>query len=288
MPPGRAPVIPADRPTLKGLELSPRSTACAWRAVPLLLFCSANTLAADAAPATAAPPPADYTRKLDPTDFRTRFEMRHEFQALQGGAERTYTYPRLDYAFSKALQLRIETPFATYDPRSAGQPGASGAGDLNVRLAWRALRTPDYALIAGVETAFNTADDRNYGYGKNVVAPFGFMSFDVPRLRTTFFPGLQHYFSVSGDPARRDVNYTVARFFILTRWPGNFYTGIENALYVDHERNGRTGFTLETEVGRFLNRHVAVWGRPGVGLHGDSLPWVYNWNLEVGVRYLFD
>jgi hypothetical protein len=33
---------------------------------------------------------------------------------------------------------------------------------------------------------------------------------------------------------------------------------------------------------------VAVWGRPGVGLLGDSLPWVYNWNFEAGVRYLFD
>jgi hypothetical protein len=254
----------------------------------LLLPASASLAAPDPAPVPAPPPPADYTRKLDPTDFRTRFEMRHEFQAVQGGAERTYTYPRLDYAFSKTLQLRIETPFATYDPKVQGQPGASGAGDLNVRLAYRALRTADYALIAGVETAFNTADDRNYGYGKNVVAPFAFMSFDAPKLRTTFFPGLQHYFSVSGDPTRRDVSYTNARFFILTRWPGNFYTGIENSLFIDHERNNRVGFTLETEVGRFLNRHVAVWGRPGVGLLGDSLPWVYNWNFEVGVRYLLD
>jgi hypothetical protein len=117
-----------------------------------------------------------------------------------------------------------------------------------------------------VETTFDTDDDRSYGYGKNVLAPVAFTSFDAPRLRCTFFPGLRHHQSALGDPVRRNVNYAVARFFILSRQPGNFYTGIENALHVDHERNGRTG----------------------VGLHGDLLPWLYNWSFEAGVRCLFD
>lgn len=44
---------------------------------------------------------------------------------------------------------------------------------------------------------------------------------------------------------------------------------------------------LEAEGGRFLTRQLAVWARPGIGLHGDDLPQVYNWNLKIGVRYTF-
>ena len=54
-----------------------------------------------------------------------------------------------------------------------------------------------------------------------------------------------------------------------------------------HERD-EVGYTLELELGRLLTRHWAVWARPGVGVVKNGLPQVYDWNFEVGVRYLFD
>ena len=43
--------------------------------------------------------------------------------------------------------------------------------------------------------------------------------------------------------------------------------------------------TLEGEIGRFLSRDIATWARPGVGLLGDNLPQVYDWKLEIGIRF---
>ena len=49
----------------------------------------------------------------------------------------------------------------------------------------------------------------------------------------------------------------------------------------------KVGLTLEAEAGKFVDRRTALWLRPGIGLHGDDLPQVYNWNLQVGVRHTF-
>jgi hypothetical protein len=45
---------------------------------------------------------------------------------------------------------------------------------------------------------------------------------------------------------------------------------------------------LELEGGRLVSKHIGVWVRPGWGLVGDNVRPVYNWQLEAGIRYLFD
>lgn len=230
----------------------------------------------------------DLVKRLDPTDFRTRFEFRAEHQETQDGGHRQLIVPRLDYAVSKTISLRLETPMQRFDPNLPGQATQAGAGDLLTRIAWRAMRKPGFAMVVGSEFIFDTASEPFLGYGKHVVAPYAFAAFDAPSLNSTIFPGAQHYESVGGQPGRAHVSYTQFRLFILTRWPNRFYTGIENQLTVDYERSSRVGFTIETEVGRFLDKHWAVWARPGFALLGDKLPYVYNWNLEFGFRYLFD
>jgi hypothetical protein len=45
--------------------------------------------------------------------------------------------------------------------------------------------------------------------------------------------------------------------------------------------------TVEVELGRNI---VGRWGaylRPGVGIWGPDVVGAYNWNVEVGTRYMF-
>lgn len=231
---------------------------------------------------------ASFVKRLDPTDFRTRLELRDKIQEPQFGGLRNIVLPKIDYAFSKTFALRIELPMATWDTGRSGLDAQTGMGDVSIRAALRLLRTPGFALVAGVEGILDTASDSLLGYGRNVVAPFMFMSFDAPTLHSTIFPNLQHFHAVDGDSNLAQVNYTQGKLFVLTRWPNRFYTGTEALVIVDHVRNNRMGATLEVEAGRFLDQHVAVWVRPGVGLAGDDIPQIYNWNVEVGLRYLFD
>ncbi|MBL8532986.1 MAG: hypothetical protein JNL33_03935 [Betaproteobacteria bacterium] len=254
------------------------------RSAPLL----AALLTAAMSRPSAADTPSDLLKRLDPTDFRTRFETRVEHQETQDGGHRDLLVPRLDYAVSKAFSLRIETPVLRYDPDTRAASTQRGFGDLLVRGAWRVVRTPGLAVVAGSEFIFDTATEPAIGYGKHVAAPFVFAAWDVPSWQSTIFPGIQHYESVGGQAGRAHVSYTQVRLFILTRWPNRFYTGIENQFTIDYERGSRVGYTIETELGRFLDRHWAVWIRPGFALLGDRIPYVYNWNMELGLRYLFD
>lgn len=227
-------------------------------------------------------------KRLDPTDFNSRFEMRNEYQDLQNGGSINLLVPRIEYAVSSALSIRLETPIVSSDPNTATNDGESGFGNLLLRGSYRATRGEGYAIVMGVEAIFDTASKDSLGNGKDLISPLVFASINVPSLRSVFFPFIQYYQTIGGDDTRPDVNYTSIKTVLLTRWPDRIYTAVEPNFIIDHEHSDRVGMTLEGEVGRFLNRNVALWARPGVGVYGDNLPQVYNWNFEVGFRYIFN
>ena len=230
---------------------------------------------ADAAPKSSAP-----------VDFRTsRVEIRNEYQDLQGGGTIDYLVPRFDFSAGPNLSFRVETPIVFSDPDTPGNDGESGIGDLLFRGSYRVAHGQGYAIVAGGEVILNSASKDSLGMGKNVIAPLVFASIDVPQCNSVVFPFLQYYMSVSGDDARSDVNYASIKAPFLTRWSNLVYSILEPQMVVDHERADKVGMTLEGEVGRFLNRDLALWGRGGLGLFGDNLPQVYDWKLEVGVRF---
>lgn len=239
-------------------------------------------------PQTGEQPADAVTKRLDPTDFKSRVETRYEYQKPPGGGDRQFLVPRYEHAFSKAFALRLEVPYVVNDSPQPGVDTQSGMGDILVRPAVRLYRGERHAVVGAVEITLDTASDDRLGTGKNVVAPLLFASFDVPGLSSVVFPYAQQYVSVSGDDDRADINTSLVRLGVLTRWPERFYSFLEPSLYADWERDGKTGFTLELEVGRLMNRQLAVWARPGVGLWGDELPQVYDWNFEIGFRYFLD
>lgn len=225
--------------------------------------------------------------RADALDFRMRAELRDEYVDFQQGGGANMIVPRLDYAVSPAFSLRVEAPVVTSGPDLAGQSNQAGFGDLLFRGSYRAIRGTGYAAVVGAEVIFDTASEASLGYGKDVLAPLAYASIEIPRFRSVLFPFIQHYFTVGGDDSRPDVNYTSVKAAVLNRWQGRYYSVVEPQLVVDHERSDRVGMTLEAEGGRFLTRQMTVWARPGLGLFGDDLPQVYNWNLKVGVRYTF-
>lgn len=225
--------------------------------------------------------------RADSLDFRMRGELRNEYVDYQRGGGANMIVPRLDYAVTPAFSLRVEAPVVASGPELAGESNQSGFGDLLFRTSYRVVRTGGYAAVVGGELILDTASKDSLGYGKEVLAPLAYASIDIPRCRSVLFPFIQHYFTIGGDDSRPDVHYSSVKAAMLTRWPDRFYTVVEPQLIVDHERADRVGATLEAEGGRFLTRRLAAWARPGIGLHGDDLPQVYNWNLKIGVRYAF-
>ena len=117
--------------------------------------------------------------------------------------------------------------------------------------------------------------------------PLVYAAINMPKYDSVFFPNVQHYSSVSGDENRSDVSQTVLKPNVLTRWPNRVYTFLEPAFLIDWERDSKVGLTVELEVGKIVSPNIAIWGRPGVGVIKNDLPQIYNWNMEVGLRYIF-
>ncbi|MBC8008010.1 MAG: hypothetical protein H7X76_08205 [Prolixibacteraceae bacterium] len=225
-------------------------------------------------------------RSSQPVDFRTnRIEIRDEIQDLQGGGTVYKFVPRVDFSANPDLSFRFEAPMVFADSGPPSNDSASGLGDVLFRGSYRVARGGGYAIVAGGELILDTATQDLLGAGKNVIAPLIFASIDLPQYNSVLFPFLQHYVTLGGDDARQDVHYTIFKSAFLTRWPPRIYTIVEPQLVVDHERADTVGMTLEGEIGRFLSRDIAFWARSGVGLFGDNLPQVYDWKLEIGVRF---
>ena len=252
----------------------------------LLMLCLPLPLLAQTQPTT-APSAAEATLKK-PTDFRSRAELRTEYQDLEGDGYRNMIIPRFEYAVSSSLALRLETPYVVTDPGTPGADRTSGLGDLLVRGAWRATQREGFALVLVTEVTLDTAEDPRLGSGKTIVAPLVYAAIDLPKGDSVFFPNVQHYFSVAGDENRPDVNYTALKTNLLTRWPNKVYTFLEPQFTIDWERDAKVGLTIELEVGKILSKNIAAWARPGIGvINKYELPLVYNWNFEVGMRYIF-
>ena len=234
-----------------------------------------------------AAPTATEAALKKPTDFRSRVEIRNEYQDLEDDGYRNLIIPRVEYAVTPAVAFRFDMPYVTYDPGAGGER-VSGQGDLLVRGAWRATQREGFALILVTEVTFDTADDPRLGQGKTIVAPLVYAAIDLPKHDSVFFPNVQHYFSVAGDENRADVNVTFLKPNLLTRWPHKMYTFLEPQFTIDWERDAKIGLTVELEVGKILSRNIAAWARPGIGvINRNELPQVYEWNLEVGMRYIF-
>jgi hypothetical protein len=135
---------------------------------------------------------------------------------------------------------------------------------------------------------FDTADDERLGFGKTVVAPLMYAAIDLPKYDSVFFPNIQHFFSVADDDNRADVSFTTLKPNLLTRWPNKMYTFLEPQFTIDWEHDAKVGLTIELEVGKILSKNIAAWARPGIGaINKNEMPQVYEWNLEVGMRYIF-
>jgi hypothetical protein len=225
---------------------------------------------------TAQVPAKSVVTRIDPTDFFTRLVVRNEYRSLQSGEEINLFVPRLEYALSKTFQALVEIPVAYTDPEAMETDSETGLGDIRLR-----------GVVVATDLVMDTASEATLGLGKYRLGPLVFASIEVPRLRSTFFPFYQHYFSFAGDRNRRDINYASIRpSVILTKWPNRWYTVIDPNFFIDFEGDADSGMTLELEIGHPLGKNMNFYIRPGIGVYGD-IPQVYDWNFECGLRYYF-
>jgi hypothetical protein len=253
----------------------------------LLLVGPAQAKDSAVSEAQAVPVPAssvDIAKRIDPTDFKNRFDLRSEYVEYSNATMQTIV-PRVEYAMSKSLGFRVELPLLRYDPASSGD--STGIGNLLTRVAWRAMRTEAYAVVVGSDLSFDTATSPTLGSGKHVLAPFAFAAIDLPQAKSVFFPYIQYGKAVGGDANRDDVRLSNVRASILTRWPAKTYSFIEYSYWIDHQNANRASSQIKAELGQFILPKTGFYVRPGTGLTGTDGPLGMQWSLEFGMRHFF-
>jgi hypothetical protein len=224
----------------------------------------------------------------DPTAIVGRLQLTGQYLDLARGAEATVSTARVDLPFRRDFLLRMDMPFLmTSDPNRPGLSSQSGASDLAVTAGWRVYNTPEYALLVGALTRFPTATHDTLGSGKYTVGPAIATARFLPRLDSFLIGLLSYQTSVGGDPSRKDVSLLNLTAQVNSFWGERWWTVFQAIWQVDFERSGKSSMTMELEAGRNLIGRFGAYVRPGIGIWGRDLIGAYQWNIEVGIRYMF-
>ena len=224
----------------------------------------------------------------DPTAIVGRLQLSSQYANLPHGAQLSETIARVDVPFRRNWLLRVDTPFHRWlDPNRPGVASAQGLGNLSAILGWRAYNTPEYALLIGAASSFPTASDDLLGSGKYTVGPIVATGRFLPQWESFLFGVFQHSVSAGGDPSRADVSFTQASLQINTIWTDRWWTTAQGAWQVNWERKGKSSMVFEIELGRNVVGRWGLFARPGVGIWGNDLAGAYEWNVEVGTRFMF-
>lgn len=237
---------------------------------------------------------AESLRKLaakygtDPTAIVGRLQLSSTYFNLPQGSQTVDTVARVDLPFRRNFLLRVDVPFLKWsDPDRPGTTSAQGFSDLSVTAGWRAYNTPEYAVLVGALSTFPTASETGLGLGKYSVGPFIATARFLPRWESFLIGLFTQQVSVGGDPARNPINRSRIIGQVNSFWAERWWTIAQATWLVDWELNSKTSMTLELEVGRSVVGRWGVFARPGVGIWGQEVSGAYDWNVEVGVRYMF-
>ena len=222
------------------------------------------------------------------TTFLRRFQLSNQYRDLRNSSVQNVTAFRTDWPIFEGVGvLRVDVPVRWFDPNTTGTTTSIGLGDLFFRNGYRLIDTPEFKFFVGTDIVFPTASESVLGQGKYQLGPGAAASIPVPAMNSIFFPLIQHFQSIGGDPGGPDVNATRFNLEMTTPWTPEWWTTIEPKLIVDWTKSGKTGMNLEFEVGRTLGPHYRTWVRGGAGLWGDGVAGSYDWITEAGIRYMF-
>ena len=198
----------------------------------------------------------------------------------------------LFYDMGKMFQIRFR---ARYQNLSIDAPGAglfnsesvSGIGDFDARLLAIAYASSKFILAPGLEAFFDTASNDALGEGKTSLGPVVFAVFPgILGGRSLFAPAYQYIFSVSGEDARPDVRRSqIDLYFVWLLAQGKRWLIVDPQIILDHENDRELG-TVEAEWGFMIAPSVGTSGylRPGVAVGADR---IYDWNLEIGLKFVW-
>ncbi len=232
----------------------------------------------------------DPTAILGQISPRTRYQSRSSDQRVQ-------EILRVTVPISPDWLVRVDAPFTYLDPKNPNDKSVAGLSDIRMRLGGRVLHVDDGSIFIGTEIYFPTATNAELGGNEFRVGPALIGSYQMPDWRSTTYMWVEYLTGVTGQIGGRfhgglsaddsSTSELRVRNRFNTIWTETWWSFVESRLFVDFDKNAKTGAVLLFEGGRRLDKHWRVYLRPEVGLWGKDLPGAFDYGVELGVRYMF-
>ena len=221
----------------------------------------------------------------DPTEPVSRVEAVLDYSDLRLDAVRTALTARFDYAFVDRFVLRAEAPVVHFDPD--GATSESGYGDLRAQFGWRAFDRRTFAMFFAGGLVLDTATEDVLGKGSDsVVAMVAAMGL-LPDIRSRITQTIEHFVSYDTSEGGEGVALTKLDIHLMTEWSPRTWTRAGTEFFLDWKNGDQAGMNVDFELGRGYDSGFAMWVAPAVGLFGQDIDGVVDWQLAVGVRWLF-
>jgi hypothetical protein len=107
-------------------------------------------------------------------------------------------------------------------------------------------------------------------------------------LRSLSYVLLATYNSVGGDPSRADINYLQVQGAINTLWTPHWWTLLTGTWDTDWNNRRKATLNLVGQVGYRFDKHWNLFFGGGGGVVGQETFLGLDWNVQAGVRWVFD
>ena len=184
--------------------------------------------------------------------------------------------------------MQVTLPYVWADLNGRRSFSADGTSDLVLRTGGRLYASEDVALFAGLDASFPAASDRRLGTGKYTLGPGVAVAAPLPRLRTLSLLLVENFNSVGGDPSRVDLHYLQIQGGFNTLWSEHWWTLLTGTWDTDWNNRRRPTLNLVGQLGYRFDQHWNVFAGGGGGIVGQDTFLGLDWNVQAGVRWVFD
>lgn len=238
---------------------------------------------ADTAAATAKPP----SNGSNPAELITRIEMKYQFQNFGSGYLHSIPIIRGDYAFTKAVSVRMDLPILSFDPKASGAKTETGIGDIVTSMTFVKMFSKRFVGAFVPRIDFPTASYASLGSGKYSFKPL--IAGVTPLAKGLALVGVLEYrVSFAGKANRADIHELSIKPILLKSFTSGsmkgFYINPKAEVIVDFETNNRTTVQAGAEFGKAINKNLVMFAVPTVHVAGTKKE---SFKLEIGFRYLF-
>lgn len=224
----------------------------------------------------------------DPTAIVGYYQLSYGHSAFAGGLQTDSVTPVVRLPLTPNWFVHVTLPYVWADLNRPREFSVDGTSDLDLRTGGRLYAGEYLALFAGLDASFPAASEKRLGTGKYTLGPAAAVAAPLLRLHSLSYLLVGDLNSIGGDPSRRSIHYLQVQAGFNTFWSPQWWTLLLGTWATDWNNHREPAFNLVGQVGYRFDQHWNVFVGAGGGVVGQKTFLGQDWNVQAGVRWVFE